>query len=152
MPEKKTPAEMSALLSAGLIAEYMPILLDEIKDELDTKVIEYIGKHLEGREVTHDIKTEFKTSGDETSGEIQIDLGSIKGEHEERVRGYRRKGKQVKGHNRTLKNKGTFKDDGGKFVTSDTIPNDVIYKEIVKPHLEEKFNTKFADDIPAQEN
>ena len=151
MPEKKTPAEMSALLSAGFIAEYMPTLLDEIKDELNTKVIEYIGTHLEGREVTHDIKTEFKTSGDTTSGEIQIDLGSIEGEHEERVRGYRRKGKQVKGHRRTLKNKATFK-DGEDFVTSDTIPNDVIYKEIVKPHLEDKFSTKFADDIPAQEN
>jgi len=151
MAEKKTPAEMGALLSAGLMAEYMPTLLDEIKDELNTKLIEYIGKNLEGREITHDIKTEFKTSGDETSGEIQIDIGSIKGEHEERVRGYRRKGKQVKGHSRTLKDKATFK-DGENFVTSDTIPNDVIYKEIVKPHLEEKFNTKFADDIPAQEN
>jgi hypothetical protein len=118
MAEKKTPAEMSALLSAGFIAEYMPTLLDEIKDELNTKVIE---------------------------------LGSIEGEHEERVRGYRRKGKQVKGHRRTLKNKATFK-DGEDFVTSDTIPNDVIYKEIVKPHLEDKFSTKFADDIPAQEN
>ena len=151
MAEKKTPAEMGALLSAGLMAEYMPTLLDEIKDELNTKLIEYIGKNLEGREITHDIKTEFKTSGDETSGEIQIDIGSIKGEHEERVRGYRRKGKQVKGHSRTLKDKATFK-DGEDFVTSDTIPNDVIYKEIVKPHLEEKFNTKFADDVPAQEN
>jgi hypothetical protein len=150
MPEK-TPVEMSALLSAGLMAEYMPILLDEIKDELNTKIIEYIGKHLEGREVTHDIKTEFKTSGDETSGEIQIDLGPIKGEHEERVRGYRRKGKQVKGHSRTLKDKGVF-NDGEDFVTSDTIPNDIIYKQIVKPHLEDKFSTKFADDIPLQEN
>mgnify|MGYP004451379593 FL=1 len=148
MAEKKTPAEMGALLSAGLIAEYMPKLLDEIKDELNSKIVAYIGEHLEGREVTHDIKTEFKTSGDETSGEIQIDLGPIKGEHEESVRGYRRKGKQVKGHRRTLKNKATFKTDED-FVTSDTIPNDVIYKEIVKPHLEEKFNTKFADDIPA---
>ena len=110
MAEKKTPAEMGALLSAGLMAEYMPTLLDEIKDELNTKVIEYIGKNLEGREISHDIKTEFTTSGDKTSGEIQIDLGPIKGEHEESVRGYRRKGKQVKGHRRTLKNKGTFKD------------------------------------------
>ena len=148
---KKTPEEMGALLSAGLMAEYMPKLLDEIKDELNTKVIEYIGKNLEGREITHDIKTEFTTSGDKTSGEIQIDLGPIKVEHEESVRGYRRKGKQVKGHRRTLKNKGTFK-DGEDFVTSDTIPNDIIYKEIVKPHLEKKFDTTFVDDIPAQEN
>jgi len=145
---KTTKEEMSALLSAGLIAEYMPQLLDSLKDELNDKITAYIGQHLEGREVTHDIKTEFTTSGDKTSGEIQIDLGPIKGEHEESVRGYRRKGKQVKGHRRTLKNKATFK-DGEDFVTSDTIPNDVIYKEIVKPHLEEKFNTKFADDIPA---
>ena len=42
--------------------------------------------------------------------------------------------------------------DGEDFVTSDTIPNDVIYIEIVKPHLEKKFDTKFADDVPAQEN
>ena len=151
MTTKKTPDEMGAILSSGLIAEYMPQLLDELKDELNAKVIEYIGKHLEGREVTHDIKTEFKTSGDETSGEIQIDLGPIKGEHEERVRGYRRKGKQVKGHSRTIKDKAVF-NDGEDFVTSDTIPNDIIYKQIVKPHLEDKFSTNFADDIPAQEN
>ena len=151
MPES-SKEEKGKALSAGLIAAYMPELLDELKDELNSKLMAYIGKHLEGRDVTHDIKTEFTTSGDKTSGEIQIDVGSIEGKHEEPVRGYRRNGKQVKGHKRTLENKGTFKDDGGKFVTSDTIPNDVIYKEIVKPHLEEKFNTKFADDVPAQEN
>ena len=94
----------------------MPKVLDEIKIELKAEINKFIGLKLEGMEITQDVNTEFTISNSDVSGKIQIDLGEIKGEHEERVRGYRRNGRTVKGHRRTLKNKATFK-EGEDYVT-----------------------------------
>ena len=147
MPEM-SKEEMGSKFAEEVAKVYMPKVLDEIKIELKAEINKFIGQKLEGMEVTQDINTEFTISGSDVSGKIQVDLGEIKGEHEERVRGYRRKGRTVKGHRRTLKDKATFK-EGEDYITSGTVPNDVIYKQVVKPYLEKKFSTILADDIPA---
>ena len=101
--------EMGSKFAEEFAKFYMPKVLDEIKIELKAEINKFIGLKLEGMEITQDVNTEFTISNSDVSGKIQIDLCEIKGEHEERVRGYRRNGRTVKGHRRTLKNKATFK-------------------------------------------
>ena len=124
---------------------YFEELFNEIKPELYSTMDQYIGEHLDGMDVTRDFNTRFEITDAESVGYIQVDVGKIEGEHKQHVRGHRRKGKQVEGHTRTLKDQAVFK-DGEKTITSDTIPNNIILKEILAPVLNEYLEDELTED------
>ena len=123
-------------ITVEVAKQYYPDFFEELKGEISSALDAYIGEHLSGMEVNYDIHTEFQISGTDNSGFIEIDIGEMQGEHTEHVRSYRRKGRQVKGHNRTQKNQAAFKIDENNTVTDGTIPEEILLKQIVYPILQ----------------
>ena len=125
--------------------KYWPEFFDQVKAEISAKIDNYIGEHLAGMTVNYDLNTHFETNDSESIGYIEIDVGKIEGEHKQHVRSHRRKGKQVEGHIRTLKDQAVFK-DGEKTITSDTIPDNIILKEFLAPVLDEWLEENLTED------
>ena len=132
-------------LKQEIAKAYFEELFNEIKPEISSQMDQYIGEHLDGMSVTHDINTRFEITDAESVGYIQIYIGKIEGEHKQHVRGHKRKGKQVAGHIRTLKDQAIFK-DGEKTITSDTIPDNIILKEFLAPVLDEWLEENLTED------
>ena len=125
--------------------KYWPEFFDQVKAEISAKIDNYIGEHLAGMTVNYDLNTHFETNDSESIGYIEIDISKIEGEHQQHVRGHKRKGKQVEGHIRILKDQAVFK-DGEKTITSDTIPNNIILKEVLAPVLNEYLEDELTED------
>ena len=132
-------------LKQEIAKAYFEELFNEIKPELYSQMDQYIGEHLDGMDVTRDFNTHYEITDAESVGYIQVDVGKIEGEHKQHVRGHRRQGRQVEGHTRTLKDQAIFK-DGEKTITSDTIPNNIILKEILAPVLNEYLEDELTED------
>ena len=132
-------------LKQEIAKAYFEELFNEIKPELYSTMDQYIGEHLDGMDVTRDFNTRFEITDAESVGYIQVDVGKIEGEHKQHVRSHRRKGKQVEGHTRTLKDQAVFK-DGEKTITSDTIPDNIILKEFLAPVLDEWLEENLTED------
>ena len=132
-------------LKQEIAKAYFEELFNEIKPEISSQMDQYIGEHLDGMSVTHDINTRFEITDAESVGYIQVDVGKIEGEHKQHVRSHKRKGKQVEGHTRILKDQAIFK-DGEQTITSDTIPNNIILKEILAPVLNEYLEDELTED------
>ena len=132
-------------LKQEIAKKYWPEFFDQIKAEISANIDKYIGEHLEGMTVNYDLNTHFETNDSESIGYVEIDIGKIEGEHKQHVRGHKRKGKQVAGHIRTLKDQAIFK-DGEKTITSDTIPDNIILKEFLAPVLDEWLEENLTED------
>jgi len=142
MPEESREAEeFNTQILSRVAEEYYPELLDEIEDKLSAKIDNWIGTRLPGQTVNYDFNTRFEITDTEAKAFIEVDFGTIEGEHEVDVRQHQRSGRDVRGYTRTLSNQATFEIDGN-FVTLDTIPEDIIIKEIISPVLAE-----YSDDI-----
>ena len=132
-------------LKQEIAKAYFEELFNEIKPEIYSKMDQYIGEHLDGMSVNHDLNTHYEINDSESVGYIEIDVGKIEGEHKQHVRSHRRQGRQVEGHTRTLKDQAIFK-DGEKTITSDTIPDNIILKEFLAPVLDEWLEENLTED------
>ena len=143
IPEKQIEAVQRDLQQA-IAKEYFPEFFDQIKQELTNAMDKYIGEHLDGMSVDYDFNTTFEIDDNKAIGYIEIDVGKLKGTHEQHVRSHTRKGHQVTGHTRVLTDQAVFL-DGDKTITSDTIPDKVIIESILAPVIEEYSDDKVTE-------
>jgi len=142
MPEESREAEeFNTQLLSRVAEQYYPDLLDEIENKLETKIQSWIGEKLPGQTVNYDLNTRFEITDTEAKAFIEVDFGTIEGEHDVDVRQHQRSGRDVRGYTRTLSNQAVF-EVNGNFVTLDTIPEDIIIEEIISPVLQE-----YSEDI-----
>jgi len=95
--------------------------------------------------VTYDFNMNFEIDDNNAIGYIEVDFSPITGDHEVRVRTHQRRGRQIKGHSRTLSNQATFTLEDGSVITSETIPEEILIKEIIYPVIQEYSDDTLAD-------
>ncbi len=141
---KKTKETVATELNHAVAEQYLPELLDEMKAKVQAAIQKYIGDELLGQEVDFDVVTRFEITTDAAGGYIEVDVGTIRGEHEVEVADHLRRGTQVSGYSRTLTDKKAFELKSGEWVTLDTIPDEII-QEIITKTITDNYEVDSAD-------
>lgn len=133
-------------IQAGL-TDILPEVLQAMEDEIKSVVDGLI----EGQQAENSYSHEYNISGDTVEGTITFELGQIQGSYESQISKHSREGGSVKSHTRTYQNKRPFQLPDGSWITSETIPQEVIEAAIEKPvqELIDNFDAKTGKSVEA---
>ena len=113
-------------MMSGMIPDLKEVLLEHIINKVDN--VDVGDQTLEGR----NISVLYNVSDAEASIEFSVEPGVIKGTQLVEVPAYNRGGTEVKGHTRVYEDKRVFKLSSGDYITTDTLPSEVLEQAVTE--------------------
>ena len=107
-------------LMSGIVPQLREVLLEHIINKVDN--VDVGDQSVVGTSV----EAQYKVSGEEAEINITVTSGQIKGTQIVDVPAYNRGGSEVRGHSRTYEDQRVFRLSNGDYITTDTLPDEIM--------------------------
>ena len=119
-------------LMSGILPQLQEVLLEHIINKVDN--VDVGDQSVVGTSV----EAQYKVSGVEGEISITVTPGQIKGTQIVDVPAYNRGGSEVRGHSRTYEDQRVFRLSNGDYITTDTVPDEIM-GSIIEEAMGESF-------------
>ena len=107
-------------LMNGMIPQLREVLLEHIINKVDN--VDVGDRSVVGT----DVQAQYKVSGTSAEISFKVTPGQIKGTQVVDVPAYNRGGSEVRGHSRTYEDQRVFRLSNGDYITTDTLPDEIM--------------------------
>ena len=122
------PSELNLFKLEDIVNQMIPELKEVLLEHIINKVhnVDIGDQNLQGASVT----AQYDVRGTEGSITFSVEPGVIKGTQIVDVPSHNRGGSEVRGHTRTYEDQRVFRLSNGDYITTDTLPNELLDKAI----------------------
>ena len=119
-------------LMSGIVPQLREVLLEHIINKVDN--VDVGDQSVVGT----DVQAQYKVSGTSAEISFKVTPGQIKGTQIVDVPAYNRGGSEVRGHSRTYEDQRVFRLSNGDYITTDTVPDEIM-GSIIEEAMGESF-------------
>ena len=120
-------------LMSGIVPQLREVLLEHIINKVDN--VDVGDQSVVGT----DVQAQYKVSGTSAEISFKVTPGQIKGTQIVDVPAYNRGGSEVRGHSRTYEDQRVFRLSNGDYITTDTLPDEIM-DSIIEEAMGESFD------------